>query len=265
VRRTGDAFELTDRGAALRDDDPSRLRAVLDLDGPLGRAELSFVHLLHSVRTGAPAFPEQYGADFWSDVVADPARAAAYDGDMGRDVEAWAPAIIGAYDWGGLGSVVDVGGGAGVLLAALLAAFPALRGTVLDRPGTAERAREHLASLGLGDRGDAVGGTFFDALPTGAGGYLLTAILHDWPDEPATRILRRCAEAAAPHGRVFVIEKIGTDGATPNTAMDLRLLAYMAGVERALPALVALGEAAGLREVAVHPAGAIVVLEMAPA
>jgi hypothetical protein len=265
LARTADTYELTDLGNVLRTDDPTRLRDVLAVDSPLGRAELAFIHLLQSVRTGAAAFPEQYGADFWADLLVDPARSAAYDADMGRDVAAWAPGIVAAYDWAALGHVVDVGGGQGVLLAALLEANPDLRGTVFDQPDTAARAKAHLDSLGLGDRADTVGGSFFDTVPAGAGGYVLTAIVHDWPDDAAIAILRRAADAAGDGGRVIVIEKIGNDGTTPGTAMDLRLLVYMAGRERTVEQLTALGAAAGLRDVGVHRAGAIVLLEMTPA
>jgi hypothetical protein len=263
--RGGDGYALTATGAALRSDDPSRLRDVLAVDSPLGRAELAFIHLLQSVRTGAAAFPEQYGADFWADLLVDPDRSAAYDADMARDVVAWAPGIVAAYDWAALGHVVDVGGGNGELLAALLEANPDLRGTVFDQPDTAARARAHLDERGLGDRAATVGGSFFDAVPPGAGGYVLTAIVHDWPDDAAVAILQRSAEAAGADGRVIVIEKIGRDGETPGTAMDLRLLVYMAGRERTVEQLLALGDAAGLREVAVHRAGAIVLVEMTPA
>jgi hypothetical protein len=265
VERVDDGYALTGLGAALRADDPHRLRDVLAVDSPLGRAELATIHLLHSVRTGAASFPEQYGADFWSDLLVDPDRSVAYDADMGRDVDAWAPGIVAAYDWAALGHVVDVGGGQGVLLAALLEANPDLRGTVFDQPDTAARARAHLDERGLGDRAETVGGSFFDAVPAGAGGYVLTAIVHDWPDDAAIAILRRSADAAGPGGRVIVIEKIGHDGETPGSEMDLRLLVYMAGRERTVEQLTALGEAAGLREVAVHRAGAIVLVEMTPA
>jgi hypothetical protein len=265
VERVDDGYALTGLGAALRADDPHRLRDVLAVDSPLGRAELATIHLLHSVRTGAASFPEQYGADFWSDLLVDPDRSVAYDADMGRDVDAWAPGIVAAYDWAALGHVVDVGGGQGVLLAALLEANPDLRGTVFDQPDTAARARAHLDERGLDDRAETVGGSFFDAVPAGAGGYVLTAIVHDWPDDAAIAILRRSADAAGPDGRVIVIEKIGHDGETPGSEMDLRVRVYMAGRVRTVEQLTALGEAAGLREVAVHRAGAIVLVEMTPA
>ena len=137
-----------------------------------------------------------------------------------------------------------------------------LKGTVLDLPGAARAARETLAAAGLSDRGDAVAGSFFDPLPPGAGGYLLCAILHDWDDQAALAILRRCAEAAGAVGRVLVVEKLATE-ADPRTEMDLRVLAWFGGRERDLAQLTALAEAAGLRVAAVHPAGATPVVELA--
>lgn len=255
-------YELTGLGEGLRDDHPVGMRAVLDMDGGVGRAEMAFVQLLQSVRTGEAAFPVQFGRGFWDDLAEDVVRSAAYDAEMGADVSAWAPAIIKAYGWGSLGHVVDVGGGNGSLLIALLKAFPNLHGTVVDLPRTAPVARATVKAAGLADRVGVMAASFFDPLPPGHGGYLLTAIIHDWGDDDARAILRRCAEAAGADGRVFVIEKIGTDGIAPNTEMDLRLLAYMGGRERDLEQLTALVESAGCRVAAVHPAGAIRILEI---
>jgi hypothetical protein len=256
-------YLLAPPGDALRADHPSRLQARLDIKGALGRAELAFVQLLHSVRTGDAAFTQQYGRPFWEDLVADHGRGASFDALMGADLAAWATAIVAAYDWGSLGTVIDVGGGDGTLLVELLRAHPPLRGRVVELPDTAATARARFAAAGVAARAEAVDGSFFDPLPAGAGGYLLTAIVHDWPDEPAREVVRRCTEAAGTDGRVFVIEKIGTDGASPNTEMDLRMLAYFGGRERALDELVALCERAGCRLVATHRAGAITILELA--
>lgn len=260
-------FVVTGRGEALADDHPGRLRQRIDIDSALGRADLALVALLHSVRTGEAAFPVLHGRGFWEDVDSDPSRRSSFDDAMALDVAAWAPAIVAAYDWGTLGHVVDVGGGDGTLLVALLAAYPDLRGTVVDLPDTAASARRTLAAAGLTDRADAISGSFFDPLPAGADGYVLTAVVHNWAEEPARTILRRCADAATASGRtnarVFVVEKIGTDGVNPNTAVDLTLLAYMAGRERTVDELVALAESAGLRLAEAHPAGAIVILELA--
>jgi O-methyltransferase domain len=261
-RDESDRYVLTARGQALRDDHPAGVRAMLDLDRAIGRAELSFVQLLHTVRTGAPGFPAQFGRSFWDDLAADPARSASFDQRMGADVAAWAPDVAAAYDWGSLGQVVDVGGGNATLLIALLREHPGLRGTVLELPGAAEAARKALTAAGLAGRSGAVAGSFFDPPPAGAGGYLLCAVLHDWDDQAAGAILRRCAQAAGTGGRVLVVEKLVTD-TDPRTEVDLRALAYFGGRERGTAEFTALAAAAGLRVAAVHPAGATPVVELA--
>jgi hypothetical protein len=263
-RDDGGRFALTERGEVLRDEHDSRLRAPLDIEGAIGRSDLSFVHLLHSVRMGEPAFPALYGRAFWEDLAADPARSASFDALMGSDIGADAPQIASAYDWGSLAHVVDVGGGNGSLLIALLREHPTLRGTVVERPDTADTARAAFAEAGLADRADVVSGSFFDPLPAGAGGYLLSAIVHNWEDESAQAILRRCAEAAGAGGRVFILEKVGAEGESPRTVMDLRMLVYFGGRERNVEELVALSTGAGLRLVAVHSAGELSIVELTP-
>jgi hypothetical protein len=255
-------YGLTRLGQALRDDHPAGKRALLDIEG-LGRAELSFVHLLHSIRTGEAAFEVQFGQTFWQDLNSDPQRAAAFNDWMAFNIPVRLPDVISGYDWGSLDSVVDVGGGDGSLLIALLNHYPRLRGTVLDLPDTADAARQALSAAGLADRGDVVHGSFFDQLPGGADGYLLSWIIHDWGDEPARSILRRCCEAAGAKGRVFVIESIGADGQSPHTGMDLRMLTFYGGKERGIEDFALLAADAELRIVAVHPAGALVIVEMA--
>jgi len=256
------AYALTPRGDELRDDHPRRMRARLDIEGAFGRADLSFVQLLHTVRTGEAAYPLQFGTSFWDDLSADPGRAAMFDRHMGSDVSAQAPAIAAAIDWGALGHVVDVGGGDGSLLLALLRRYPGLRGTVVDLPGPVERARATLAAAGVADRTDVVAGSFFDPLPAGAGGYLLSAILHNWDDGAARAILRRCAEAAGTGGSVFLVDRVGPDGESPRTEMDLGMLAWFGGKERGLAALTALGADAGLGVAATRVVGRVTIVEL---
>jgi hypothetical protein len=248
-------YALTARGETLCSDHPHQLRARLDIDGALGRADLSFVQLLHTVRTGEPCYPAQYGRSFWEDLSTDASRGASFDVLMGSDIAAEAPDIVPAYDWESLGWVVDVGGGNGTLLIALLNAWPLLRGTVVELAGPAAGARRRLAATGLNARADVMPGSFFDPLPPGGGGYVLSAVLHNWNDEPARRILQRCAEAAGTHGAIFVIERIRPDGSTWSSTRDLQGLAYFGGRERSLTELTALAAACGLRVDSVHAAG----------
>jgi hypothetical protein len=265
TRDESGSYALTARGEPLRDDHPAGMRAMLDIHGAVGRVELAFVQLLHSIRTGEAAYPVQFGRSFWDDLAADPARAESFDAWMSANVPARAPDVVAAYDWGSLGHVVDVGGGDGSLLIALLTEFPALRGTVLDQPDTADTARKAVAAAGLADRAEVVGGSFFDPLPPGAGGYVLSWIIHDWNDTAARAILRRCAEAAGTDGSVFVIETTGSDGESTHTGMDLRMLVHCGGKERRLAEVTALAADAGLRFVAVHPAGKLSIVELTAA
>jgi hypothetical protein len=219
--------------------------------------------LLHTVRTGEPAFPRQFGRAFWDDLSADSGRAASFDALMGARLVADAPAVAVAYPWGTLGHVVDVGGGNASLLIAILRAHGDLRGTVVDLAGPVGRAEQAIVSAGLGHRAGAQVGSFFGALPAGAGGYLLSGVLHGWDDEDAVRILQRCADAASETGKVLVVDHIGdAQGGTPNTEGDLRMLCYVGGRERTLDQLGELATSAGLQVSSVIPAGSRSIIEL---
>jgi hypothetical protein len=252
-REESGGYTLTALGEPLRDDHPSGVRRLLDIEG-FGRGELAFVKLLHSVRTGEAAFPELYGHTLWEDLAADSRLAEAFNGSLGDDVAARSPGIVSGYDWGSLGHVVDVGGGNGSLLIALLTEYPSLRGTLVDLPGTAEAARPALAAAGLADRCDIAPGSFFDPLPPGAGGYVLSLVIHNWSDRDAGVILRRCAQAAGAGGSVFIVESIGTGG-EGHTGMDLRMLVVCGGKARGTGEIASLAADSGLRLAEVHPAG----------
>ncbi|WP_309144114.1 methyltransferase, partial [Streptomyces sp. PKU-MA01144] len=116
VRDDAGRYALTPLGEPLREDHPAGIRAWFDIEGA-GRGELSFVELLHSVRTGEAAFPVRYGREYWEDLTAEPGRAASFNKLLGEDVAVRAPGVVAGFDWAALGHVVDVGGGDGSLLA----------------------------------------------------------------------------------------------------------------------------------------------------
>lgn len=264
LTRAEGGYELTGLGAQLREDDPGGVRAWIDLEGAVGYADLCLVELLHTVRTGEAAYPRRYGRPYWDDLAADPRRAATFDALMGGRLGADAPVIATAYPWGALGHLVDVGGGDGTLLIAILRAHHYLRGTVADLPGPASRADQSIAAAGLSDRAGSHAGSFFDPLPTGAGGYLLSGVLHDWPDEDAVRILRRCVEAAPDTGKVLLVEdNVGdAETGTPHTEGDLRMLTYCRGRDRTIDQLGELARTVGLRIGSVTPAGSRSIIEL---
>jgi 2,7-dihydroxy-5-methyl-1-naphthoate 7-O-methyltransferase len=256
-RRGIGALALTDLGEQLREGHPGHGRAWLDIEGLVGRAELSALRLLDTLRTGEPAYPLTYGRGFWEDLAAQPALAESFDALMASRLRLEAPAIAASYAWEAFSHVIDVGGGNGTLLAAILRAHPGVRGTLVELAGPAEAAGRTLADAGVRERCEIAAGSFFEPLPAGADVYLLCGILHDWDDEHALRILNRCADAAGATGRVLVIEEgllEDTVAAGLRTEMNLRMLAYTGGRERTLGDLAELAANAGLRIGAVQRA-----------
>jgi hypothetical protein len=147
-------------------------------------------------------------------------------------------------------TLVDVAGGTGAMLAEILRTRPELRGTLVDLPRTVALSPEIFESAGVADRVTTVGQSFFDALPGGADLYLLRGILNDWPDREATAILRRCAEAARPTGRVVVLKSVGPDDARRGLSIEMILVG---GKHRSLTEFRELALAAGLEVVAAGP------------
>ena len=247
VTRTDEGgYHLTPLGHQLRDDHPGGRRHWLTTDGGVGRGDLAFFDLLHSVRSGEPAYPHRFGRDFWTDLAEDDRLGESFDTSMRRHVASDNRALTDVLPWQDVRHVVDVGGGTGALLEMLLSAHDHLRGTLVDLPGPARRARKALADGPVAPRVTVREGSFFDPLPTGADAYVLSAILHDWDDTSCVRILRRCAQAAGRSGRVLVIENCGADGESVDPRMDLRMLVLMGGRERGIGELEDLGRAAGL-------------------
>jgi spermidine synthase len=154
---------------------------------------------------------------------------------MAARAEREAADVVAAYDFGGLRRVVDVGGGAGVLLQAVLEANPELQGVLVDRPEAVQRATERLAAAGLAARVQCRVGDFFASVPTGGDAYLLSRVIHDWDDADARDILRRCREAMAPYARLLLVEalvpELAVDGPEA-IRMDVHMLMLFGARER---------------------------------
>lgn len=231
VDRAETGYRTTDFGATLCSDSGHDLmNLVLRLDTAGGRAELAFVELAHSVATGQAGYVRRYGRDFWTDLTEHAHLRESFDQQMVHRLHEQVPQIVAGYDWSRFGTIVDVGGGRGAVLAAILAAHPALRGHLVDLDPTATAARENFAQQGLDDRTEVTAGSFFDPLPPAADAYLLVDILHDWDDEQAHRILARCVEAATPGTRILIIEPVGDRHA--QTEFNLAMLTIFGGRER---------------------------------
>jgi hypothetical protein len=181
----------------------------------------------HSFLTGESAAKAATGHDFFEYVnQIDPNAGAAFNGAMTEGSRLQGLLVADAYDFSGVRSVCDVGGGTGAVMGDLLAAHPALRGAVFDLPQLAGPARAALAERGVGDRCEFVAGDFFTVVPDGHDLYTLFAIVHDWDDDRCTTILRNVRRAMAPGGRVLVTEMPVPEGPAPSFAkvMDLEML-----------------------------------------
>jgi 2,7-dihydroxy-5-methyl-1-naphthoate 7-O-methyltransferase len=251
-------FTLNETARALLDPAAS---LGLDLDGFGGRMAHAWGTLLRAVRTGAPAYHEVFGRPFWEDLQAHPDIAASFDALMGPAGHGTPdPDVLIDGDWDSVRTVVDVGGGTGALLAEILRARPAVRGTLVDLPATVARSHERFKAAGVSDRVSTVGQSFFDALPAGADLYLLKSILSDWPDREAAAILRRCAEAARPAGRVVALSGVRPDEDGPPPP-ELLMMVLVGGRVRTLTEFRELAGGAGLdvRAAARRPPGRFIV------
>jgi SAM-dependent methyltransferase len=188
---------------------------------------------LQSFRTGEPAFSRQFGKPLFEWLSEHPEEATQFNQAMAGQA-GLRRLPLHEHDWSGASSVVDVGGGTGATLIALLAEQPHLQGTVLDLPHVEEQANRAIAAAGLSERCHFVPGSFFDSVPSGADVYVLSAILHDWGDEAAARILEVLRQAVRSDSVVLLLESVIAPGDEPDNAklLDLHMLVVLGGRER---------------------------------
>ncbi len=206
----------------------------------------------HTLRTGQSAFTQAHGVPPFDYLTAHPQPARLFDDAMSHDSATMGPLIAAAYDFADCGEIVDIGGGHGALLKAILTRFPGPRGRVLDRPAVVADAE----SGALGERLSFVSGDFFTDAPGRADLYVLKHVLHDWDDAQCIGLLARCRQAMPRQGRVLIVEQlIGEDpGSVFAKFSDIEMLAlYGGGRERTADEFAALLAAAGLRLARIVP------------
>lgn len=233
AEKTDGRFGLTPLAKYLRTDAPGSLRAWAMQIGQRYYWR-SWGHLLHSVRTGEPAFAELYGTSPWEYRAVHPEEDAVFNAAMTALSMGVVEAVLQSYGFSEISVLVDVGGGEGALLAAILETNPALRGILFDQPHVVATAEALLEQAGVVNRCELVGGSFFEAVPKGADAYLLKSIVHDWDDAAAIEILRVCRAAMAGTGRLLVVEPVIRPGNEPDPAKfsDLNMLVMLGGRER---------------------------------
>ena len=222
----GDRFELTDAGRPLLSGAVDSKRELIRmLCGP--EMLQAWGALVASVRSGRCAWDLAHGMPVFDYYASHPDSAAVFNAAMAEHTRDAAPGIVAALDLSEVRTVVDVGGGDGTLLAEILRADRRLEGVLFDLPDALGEPADRLRP---------VAGDFFSTVPEGADAYVLKQILHDWEDEPATRILRSCRTAMKPGARLLILERMLPERATEDDLqplmVDLLMLVATGGRER---------------------------------
>ena len=232
------SFAQTESSTLLCADAPGSLRAMLLMYGS-DVWRKPWDQMLHAIRTGETAFSKVHGAEVFEYMQRDDEFAAIFNQAMTEGSARLAAGIVAAYDFSRFTVVIDVGGGQGWLLSAILRATPAARGILVDLPHVIESARPLLEQRGVADRCELVGSSFFESVPAGGDAYVMKWILHDWNDAKATQILRVVRAAIPPGGRLVVFDRVlpervmdGEPAYQSNTLADLNMLVNVTGRER---------------------------------
>jgi hypothetical protein len=251
-------FALTAMGALLKSDMPGNLRAFSRFQGEAWHWGC-WGDIVQGVRSGEPVLRRRENVEHCFEYFARHSRSERLFADAMSGYAAHAQAaVVDAYDFSAAKLIVDVGGGQGTLLAAVLADAPQARGVLLDLPEVVARAETSFESYGVADRCSSVAGDFFRDVPQNADCYLLSAVVHDWNDEDAGAILRCVAAAMPSHGKVLLVENVITAGDEPHVGkfIDLEMMLIATGRERTESEYRSLLAAAGLEIIRIVPTAA---------
>jgi hypothetical protein len=241
-------FALTPLGEGLRSTVPGSMRSWLRMVG-LKVWFHTYAEALHSLRTGEPAFARSVGMEFFDYLATHPQEGEIFNAamsDFGRGVAA---AVVQEYDFSGVDKAVDVGGGNGSLISAILQANPPMTGILFDQSHVAEGAHKSITAAGLSNRCEIVAGNFFSSVPAGGDAYILRWIIHDWDNDRALTILRNCRAAMKSTARLLLVETVIPPGdeAHPGKLVDFVMLTALGGQERTAEEYRRLLDEAGFR------------------
>ncbi|AFY62730.1 methyltransferase [Synechococcus sp. PCC 6312] len=253
-------FAITPLATFLRSDVPGSVR---DASIMMGDQEHygSWGNILHAIKTGDSSFQDRFGMNIFDYYGQNPEAANIFDRAMTSFSSPEIAGVISDYDFSGIKSLVDVAGGQGSLLTAILQANPTMTGTLFDMPDVIERAKSHIADSPVSERCQLVSGSFFESVPAGADAYILKHIIHDWDDQRAIAILKQCHQAMAANGKVLVVEQVIPPGNDPfiGKFLDVNMLVMCpGGKERTAAEFQALFAQAGFKLTRIVPTHGIV-------
>jgi O-methyltransferase/methyltransferase family protein len=253
ARVQNDHFALSSAGESLQSHVPGSLRAMVLTIGEIHYQ--AWGNLLHSIQTGSPAFNATFGTGLFDYLQRNPESADTFNNGMTDLSSMLAYAVSLAYDFSGISSIIDIGGGQGRFLRTVLELNPEMKGTVFDTPSTIATAKQPLNGDTCGGRYSTAAGNFFDSVPEGAEAYILCGVIHDWDDDHGIRILKNCRRAMAKNGRLLLVEMVvpEKDGNCFSKLLDLNMLVMTGGRERTQSEFCALLGAAGYQLTKVIP------------
>lgn len=224
-------FQLTPMAECLRSDAPNSIRGLAIWSGSEPAHWQMWGNLLYSVKTGKPAFEHVTGMPIFAYTGQNPDLASVFDQAMTSASAMFSPALIHSYDFSSIKTLVDIGGGQGAFLAAILQANSHLNGIVYDLPHVIEGAKAYLEKLGLQNRCQAVGGSFLESVPEGGDAYILKNTLTNWNDEHAIQILKNCYRVMPQGGKLLMAQSVIASGNQPDIGKftDLEMLLVTPG------------------------------------
>jgi hypothetical protein len=247
-------FALTPMGDTLRTDAEGSLRPLAVCMGGQCNWQ-AWGDILHSIKTGESAFEHVFGTDFFQHLERNPDNARMFLEAMNCCASLYNEAIVAGYDFSRFGKIIDVGGGQGKLVTAILKANESVRGVLYDTPHQTPGAQRLFKQEEIADRCEAVTGDFLESVPEGGDAYLLKHIIHDWDDQRAIEILKNCRRSMSAGARLLLIEELITSDVefTPAKVLDIQQLLMPGGRERTADEYKKLLEAAGFELTAVIP------------
>jgi hypothetical protein len=258
----GKRFKLTPLGTTLRTDMPASMHgfALMLVEKHVWYA---WEQLLFAAQTGELPFDHIFGMPFYKYLEQHPGDLEVFGEAMTSLSGTENPAIAAAYQKihaaSRIGTLVDVAGGLGSLLAMILKANPRLQGVLFDVPPVIDRARKdrHVTAKAVASRSTLVAGDFFESVPAGADAYLMKYILHNWDDDSCVKILSNCRDAMKPNGKILVADPVISPGNRPEWGklLDIQMMVLVSGRERTKIEFAALFKRAGLKLTRVIPTG----------
>ena len=247
-------FALNPNAEPLRSKAPNSLRDIAIFMGEEWHWQV-WGKTLYSVQTGNSAWAQMHGDDVFGYFGMNPGAATIFNRAMTSLTALATKAVVEAYDFSGINTLIDIAGGHGRLLTEIVEANPNMRAVLFDLPHVIEGAREHVAKSEAANRIEFASGDFFTSVPTGADAYFMKHIIHDWDDERALNILKNIKQAMNPNGRVLVVESIIAAGNNQDFGklMDIEMLVSPGGKERTAAEYEELFARAGLRMTRIVP------------